>query len=301
MSDEPASSPPRSRAPSPSVSLALSSGEKHGSDWIYRSPQTAGANGIERIEAFFHHAGYAMHRHDTYAIGRTLAGVQSFRYRGSMRSSLPGGTMVLHPDEPHDGQAGTGYGFHYRMIYVDPALFQQALGGKPLPFLEGGLSNDPRLFAATEGLLRAMESAIDPLEQDGALHELAVALDTVAGGRDTPRPVDYRAARLARDYLLASLDRAVTLDELAAASGRDRWSLSRDFRALFGTSPHRYLTMRRLDLVRQLVLKGVSLADAAAASGFADQSHMTRHFKHAWGVAPAQWLKMLGSSVHGGR
>ncbi|MFM0169215.1 AraC family transcriptional regulator [Paraburkholderia sediminicola] len=293
MSEEPASSPPRSQP--------LSSRQKRGSDWIYRSPQTAGASGIERIEAFFHQAGYAMHRHDTYAIGRTLAGVQSFRYRGSTRNSLPGGTMVLHPDEPHDGQAGTGDGFHYRMIYVDPALFQQVLGGKPLPFLEGGLSNDPRLFAATESLLRAMDSAIDPLEQDSALFDLAVALDTVAGAPDTARPVDYRAATLARDYLLASLDRAVTLDELAAAAGRDRWSLSRDFRVLFGTSPHRYLTMRRLDLVRQLVLKGVSLADASAASGFADQSHMTRHFKHAWGVAPAHWLKMLGSSAPGAR
>jgi AraC-like DNA-binding protein len=291
MSEEPGSSQPRSRPPS----LWLAPGQKRESDWIYRSPQTAGANGIERIEAFFHQAGYAMHRHDTYAIGRTLAGVQSFRYRGSIRNSLPGGTMVLHPDEPHDGQAGTGDGFHYRMVYVDPALFQQALGGRPLPFLEGGLSNDPRLFAATESLLQAMDSAIDPLEQDSALHDLAVALAAVAGAPDAPRSVDYRAATLARDYLLASLDRAVTLDELAAAAGRDRWSLSRDFRALFGTSPHRYLTMRRLDLVRQLVLKGVSLADASAASGFADQSHMTRHFKHAWGVAPAQWLKMVGS------
>ena len=127
---------------------SCSSEPRAAADWIHRSPHSGGASGIERIEAFFHHAGYAMHRHDTYAIGRTLAGVQSFRYRGSMRNSLPGGTMVLHPDEPHDGQAGTRDGFHYRMIYVDPALFQQALGGKPLPFLEGGLSNDPRLFAA---------------------------------------------------------------------------------------------------------------------------------------------------------
>lgn len=290
---EPVCSPPRPGQ----RCFPLSSGEKRGSDWIYRSPQTAGATGVERIEAFFHHAGYAMHRHDTYAIGRTLSGVQSFRYRGSIRNSLPGGTMVLHPDEPHDGQAGTGDGFHYRMVYVDPALFQQALGGKPLPFLKGGLSNDPRLFAATESLLHAMDSTIDPLEQDGALHELAMALDAVAGGPDKPRPVDYRAAARARDYLLASLDRPVTLDELAAATGRDRWSLSRDFRTLFGTSPHRYLTMRRLDLVRQFVLRGMSLADASAASGFADQSHMTRHFKQAWGVAPAQWLKMLGSSA----
>ena len=276
--------------------------QKPGSDWICRAPVSGGVNGaggIERIEAFFHRAGYAMHRHDTYAIGRTLAGVQSFRYRGSTRNSLPGGTMVLHPDEPHDGQAGTGEGFHYRMIYVDPALFQQALGGKPLPFLEGGLSNDPRLFAATESLVRTMDCAIDPLEQDDALYDLAVALDAVAGGAGTRRPVDFHAAGRAREYLLASLDRTVTLDELAAASGRDRWRLSRDFRALFGTSPHRYLTMRRLDLVRQLVVKGVSLADASAASGFSDQSHMTRHFKRAWGVAPAHWLKMLGSSSAG--
>lgn len=159
MSEEPAS-PPR----------LLSSSQKRGSDWIYRSPQSAGAGGIERIEAFFYHAGYAMHRHDTYAIGRPLAGVQSFRYRGSLRNSLPGGTMVLHPDEPHDGQAGTDDGFRYRVIYVDPALFQQALGGKPLPlpFIEGGLSDDPRLFAATESLLRAMDCPIDPLEQDDA-------------------------------------------------------------------------------------------------------------------------------------
>ncbi|MFM0502251.1 AraC family transcriptional regulator [Paraburkholderia caffeinilytica] len=278
---------------------SLSSDPKPAADWIRRSPHSGGTSGIERIEAFFHHAGYAMHRHDTYAIGRTLAGVQSFRYRGSTRNSLPGGTMVLHPDEPHDGQAGTRDGFHYRMIYVDPALFQQALGGKPLPFIEGGLSNDPRLFAATESLLRAMDCAIDSLEQDDALYELAIALDAVAGGSAPRRPVDYLAARRAREYMLGSLDSAVTLDELAAAAGRDRWSLSRDFRALFGTSPHRYLTMRRLDLVRRLAVQGMSLADAAAAAGFTDQSHMTRHFKRAWGVAPAHWLKMLGLSTRG--
>ncbi|MFM0604163.1 AraC family transcriptional regulator [Paraburkholderia sediminicola] len=280
---------------------ALSSDLKPAADWIHRSPHSGGASGIERIEAFFHHAGYAMHRHDTYAIGRTLAGVQSFRYRGSTRNSLPGGTMVLHPDEPHDGQAGTREGFHYRMIYVDPALFQQVLGGKPLPFLEGGLSNDPRLFAATESLLRAMDCTIDSLEQDDALYELAIALDAVAGIAATRRPVDYLAAERAREYMLGALDSAVTLDELAAAAGRDRWSLSRDFRALFGTSPHRYLTMRRLDLVRRLAVQGVSLADASAAAGFTDQSHMTRHFKRAWGVAPAHWLKMLGPSTRGTR
>ncbi len=66
-------------------------------DWVKlaKSPTQ-----IERIEAFFGGHGYELHRHDTYAIGRTLSGVQCFNYCGGMRHSLPGGTMVLHPDEP---------------------------------------------------------------------------------------------------------------------------------------------------------------------------------------------------------
>jgi hypothetical protein len=55
--------------------------------------------------------------------------------------------MVLHPDEIHDGEAGTEAGFHYRMVYIEPALIQKILGGRPLPFIPGGLSADPRLVA----------------------------------------------------------------------------------------------------------------------------------------------------------
>ena len=58
-------------------------------------------DGIERIEGRFSGAAYGPHRHDTYAIGVTLHGVQSFRYRGRTRHSLPGQVMVLHPDEMH--------------------------------------------------------------------------------------------------------------------------------------------------------------------------------------------------------
>jgi len=261
-------------------------------DWVHRAPP---ARGLERIEAFFSGHGYDLHRHDTYAIGRTLSGVQSFQYRGGWRHSLPGGTMVLHPDEVHDGEAGTRDGFQYRMIYVEPALIQQILGGQPLPFVKTGLSTDPRLFAATDVLLRSMDSPLDPLEQEDALFDLAQALNTVSGGARQQHPrFDYVAAERAREFIHSALDRTVTLDELAAHSGRDRWSLSRDFRLLFGTSPYRYLTMRRLDLVRSLLIQGQSLVGAALIAGFTDQSHMTRQFGKTYGLPPARWLKMHG-------
>jgi hypothetical protein len=91
--------------------------------------------------------------------------------------------MVLHPDEIHDGEAGTNDGFQYRMLYIDPALIQKILGGKPLPFIPGGISSDPRLFAATEPLLKAPEESFDTLEEDDALYDLAHTLAVVGGQR----------------------------------------------------------------------------------------------------------------------
>ncbi|HGL6718884.1 AraC family transcriptional regulator [Burkholderia contaminans] len=258
-------------------------------DWISRSESP---NGIERIEAFFHGNAYSMHRHDTYAIGLTLAGVQCFHYRRSLRRSLPGQTMVLHPDEAHDGQAGTVDGFRYQMIYVQPAAIQDVLGGKPLPFVEGGVSDDSRLFAATRSALLQLRAGAEPLERDDALVGLALALAGVPGAPAMRKSADFVAARRAREYLHASCTQAVTLDELAAISGQDRWNLSRDFRTFYGTSPYHYLVMRRLEAARAMMLRGVSLAETAAAAGFADQSHLTRQFRRAYGIPPARWLTM---------
>lgn len=263
------------------------------SDWVL--PATHPTR-VERIEAWFAGHGYTPHRHDTYAIGRTLAGVQSFNYRRSLRHSLPGGTMVLHPDEVHDGQAGTEAGFQYRMIYVAPSLIQQVLGGKPLPFVEGGLSSDPRLFAATQVLLGDMRSAIDPLAEDDALYEVAQALAVAAGQRPVRRALDFVAAERARGFIHASVGQMITLEDLERASGRDRWGLSRDFRALYGTSPYRYSLQRRLERVRREILAGCSLVDAAVMAGFHDQAHMSRLFSQAYGVSPGRWLRMVGSS-----
>lgn len=271
---------------------------KPAGDWIVRAPQTGR---MERIEAFFAGHGYEPHRHDTYAIGRTLAGVQSFHYRGGQRHSLPGATIVLHPDEVHDGEAGTDAGFRYRMMYIEPALIQQILGGRPLPFIQHGISADPRLYAASEVLLRGLDAPLDALEEDDALFDLAHALSAVSAAPRASESFDYRAAELAREFIHGALERSVTLEELARHSGRDRWSLSRDFRLLFGTSPYRYLTMRRLDLVRSLLLQGQSLVGAALLAGFTDQSHMTRHFGKTYGLSPARWLKMRTGRVPAAR
>lgn len=259
-------------------------------DWV-RFAHTPGK--IERLEAYFSGYGYEPHRHDTYAIGRTLSGVQSFRYRDSKQHSLPGGTIVLHPDEIHDGEAGTSEGFRYRMLYIEPALIQKILGGKPLPFIAGGLSSDPRLFAAAGPLLKAPEDFIDTLEEEDALYDLAQTLAIVGGQRFRRSLVDYQSAERAREYIQSEFSQNITLDTLSAVSGKARWSLSRDFRTLFGTSPYRYVTMRRLAYCRHLIQMGLSLAESAIEAGFSDQSHMTRQFIKTFGMSPGRWQTFI--------
>jgi len=254
-------------------------------NWVSR------ANGEPlRMEAFIAGRGYTPHRHDSYVFALTLHGVQSFQYRGSERHSLPGGVIVVHPDELHDGHAGTQAGFRYRALAVEPCVIQQMLGGKVLPFLEGGTSTDQRLLQGLTPLLMDYERPLDELEYQDALYDLANTLAGLCGGgRDLPR-ANYAAAVLARDYLLAHWDEPVALATLEHISQRDRWKLSRDFRMAFGTSPYRYLLMRRLQRARALLVAGAAIAEVAFTCRFADQSHLTRHFRQTFGMTPKQWV-----------
>lgn len=156
------------------------------------------------------------------------------------------------------------------------------------------MSTDPWLFRASEVLLQSLDCPIDRLQEQDALFDLAQALNNASGAITTRKTFDYVAAERAREFIHSALGRSITLDEMAEHAGRDRWALSRDFRLLFGTSPYRYLTMRRLDLVRSLLAQGKTLVDAAMIAGFTDQSHMTRQFHSTYGMPPARWVKMLG-------
>ena len=101
-------------------------------DWMRLAPSQPG---LERIEAFFAGHTYEPHRHDTYAIGYTMHGVQWFDYRGARADSTRGNLIVPHPHEVDDGRAGTKAGFHYRMVYIEPCLIRAALGKKASPCL----------------------------------------------------------------------------------------------------------------------------------------------------------------------
>ncbi len=265
---------------------------------IISTPDSAGGTpdgteGMGRIQASCLGAAYAPHKHDTYAIGVTLSGVRTFDYRGETRHSLSGQMVIIHPDERHDGRAGTDDGFSYRNIYVKPALIQEIVGGKPLPFFAEGVSSNEQLKKAVYPLLNDFSQPLDPLEYQSGLYDLAVALGNLSGSESAPKIGNQKASAIARAYIDDNLQEVFSLDDLAFVAGHDRWQLSRDFRALYGTSPYRYLILRRLDKAKAMLQTGVSLADVAIDCGFSDQSHFGRQFKKAFGLSPGAWMAAI--------
>jgi AraC-like DNA-binding protein len=145
--------------------------------------------------------------------------------------------------------------------------------------------------AALRAALADDGAPVEDLRLDAHLVEIAEALAALDPS-SAPRTADApcaRAVALARAFLDEAFAEQVASAALERVTGLSRFALARHFRAYLGTSPHRYVLMRRLDRTRVLMHGGASLAEAATASGFADQSHMTRHFTRAYGVTPARW------------
>ena len=260
-------------------------------DWV-RSTETE--YGVEFFEAWLQGKPYQKHRHDTYAICLTTTGVLGFDYRGNSEISRPGQVVVLHPDEVHDGYAGAQEGFGYRQLYVEPALIFEAIQTLcphpcSLPFVRTPVTANRKLSAAIIG---AFHSTREPLAIDSLIVQLAEGLmeaDPSCKQVSLPRHLDVAALKRARQYLDAQKTRVVHSAELEAVTGLSRYDLARQFRIMCGTSPYRYLLMRRLDFAREQLGQGRPLVEVALEAGFADQAHFSRMFKATFGVTPARY------------
>ena len=183
------------------------------------------------------------------------------------------------------------------MLYVDPALIGAALGGRALPFVGDPVFNDPPLCTILDDAFADFPEPIEDLAIPGLIAALADALARRAGSPSVMRRLPEKALKTAR-RLLGDAAGPLSAAMLEEETGLDRFTLARSFRDRFGTFPHRYLVDRRLERVRTEIAHGTSLADAAYAAGFADQSHMTRHFKARFGLTPGRYAALSRTGVY---
>ncbi|OLP58560.1 AraC family transcriptional regulator [Xaviernesmea oryzae] len=250
---------------------------------------------MECMAATFVTHEFAPHAHDTFSIGAIEAGAQVAMIRGERESTGPGALYLINPGEVHDGQPGEPGGYRYRMIYPDIGFFSKILEdvtGRAFagtPSFGRQLLTDMPLAAAFHRAHSALEQRASALEGEESLYSVLVAMFarhgssilTPAGGAEP------KAVARARDYIAAHFTEEIGLEALAEVAGLSRAHLIRAFRRHYYITPHAYQTDLRIRFARQLLRQGKPPLEVALACGFADQAHLTRHFKARTGLTPA--------------
>jgi AraC-like DNA-binding protein len=259
---------------------------------------------LEVMHAHFERHVYHRHSHDTYSLGVTDAGAQSFTCRGAARTSAAGMVMAFNPDDPHDGQATDGDGFTYRMIHIGPELVSRVLAdaaGRPvgLPLFAEPVLSDPVLAARLRGLHRALLGGASTLRRDELLAGVVLSAARQGGSRPATSalaagqapPGAHQVARRARDLIADRSLADINAGVLAEVTGRSRFAVHRAFTHVYGMSPGDYQRQLRLREARSLIAGGRPISEAAAQAGFADQSHLSRWFLRYYGVTPGRYQR----------
>ncbi|MDM9379867.1 AraC family transcriptional regulator [Chlorogloeopsis sp. ULAP01] len=127
---------------------------------------------------------------------------------------------------------------------------------------------------------------IDSLLNVLAVHLLRTYTTQFREARSPKRLTQEQVSRTI-DYMHAHLDQDISLEVLAQSVNLSPSHLRRLFKQATGMAPHQYLINLRINRAKELLLSGgFSVNEVAAEVGFADQSHLHRHFKRIFGVTP---------------
>ncbi|GAA1352232.1 helix-turn-helix domain-containing protein [Streptomyces beijiangensis] len=250
-------------------------------------PKVAGV--VEVFHAHFTEHAYPMHVHDAWTL--LIVDDGAVRYDLDRHEhGTPGDTVsLLPPQVPHNGSPATPHGFRKRVIYLDMSVLDAGLIG---PAVDGPDLVDPVLRQRVGQLHTALAVRGDELEAESRLALIGERLRGHLGPRALSRTeagADRGVAGRLRELLDARLVEGVGLEEAARTVHADPTHLVRAFSGAFGIAPHQYLMSRRVDRARRLLLDGRPAGEVAAATGFYDQSHLTRHFKRVVGTTPGRY------------
>ena len=114
--------------------------------------------------------------------------------------------------------------------------------------------------------------------------------------RHTVQGLDRRRLLRVLDYIEANLEGDLSIERMAAIACLSRFHFARSFRQAVGQSPHRYVSAKRLERAKTLLMHSDRpLVDIALALSFSCQANFTRAFSQATGQAPGQFRQRLGS------
>ena len=259
-----------------------------------------GHRGLETSAAHYVRQTFKPHAHPEYLIGVITGGVHSVWCRGERHVVPPGTLMSMRPGDVHHGNAAVEAGWMQRMFYVDETTMAEILADRQdtssasLPDFGRCDRYDAMLAARLERIHDVVHASRLTLSRDTAWDAFADIVAVLAGevlGNGTQSTLPDTRARKLVDYLHAHVEEDVSLDVLSSLAGLRRRQTIDLFKRRTGLPPHAYHIGLKVRLVQDRLREGRSAAAAAMEAGFADQSHMARHFTAIVGMTPAAYAQ----------
>jgi AraC-like DNA-binding protein len=250
---------------------------------------------------------FGRHWHDAYSFGVLEEGAQRWTSGRGQVEAFAGQVMTANPGEVHDGKPLGCPTRRWRILSVDTSVFSSTIEHSSTPAeITRPAIEDPALYQALRRLFRRIESwnqhtgnrAAEALACEESLVESAVLLVARHGTVPLRTAAASQDLRRVRDRLADTPFQPPSLREMAAMTGLSRYQVLRRFEKAYGLPPHAWVLSRRAEYALRLIRGGQTLVEAAAASGFADQSHMTRAFVRHYGFTPGAWRKATATQRH---
>lgn len=238
---------------------------------------------------------FANHFHEYYVIGCITGGSRRMGSGNRVYGLGPGDLVLFAPGDTHACETLGNAPFTYHGFNIKAetmrAVWEGVSGAAGLPSFGAPLAHDAELAAMQRDIAESFEGAE---HADGAQGRFMAFFERVAarycvapdGAREENGAVEAACAWMRRHYA-----EPLTLSRLGAVARMNKYTLLRAFVKTKGITPHRYLETLRVSAAGELLEQGCGLSYAAAHCGFADQSHLTRHFKRMTGLTPGQYRK----------
>jgi AraC-like DNA-binding protein len=105
------------------------------------------------------------------------------------------------------------------------------------------------------------------------------------------RRVEQAAIQKVREYIFENHVHNIRLKDLAQYADVSPFHLNRAFTQQVGMPPHAFQIQVRIANAKKLLTSGQPAASVASMTGFADQSHFTRHFKRLTKITPGEYAR----------
>jgi len=211
----------------------------------------------------------------------------------------PGSVIFIPPECVHLCEPENSEIYRFKMLYIDSEWFRSIFGMDPVKMVPIATVLKERDLGTTRSFFEAFTAHEEILKKESdCIYFIGHLMFDVFRIREKDPSIGAVSGRVetAKQFLENNFSNAIALSELESVSGLSKFSLLRKFKNEVKLTPHAYLINIRINHARTLLKEQDNIAAIAAECGFYDQSHLSKTFRHYFGMTPHDYRnqKCLG-------